>query len=127
MAHLLPVMLREPADHKHAGPSCRRRSCSLRIIEPKSDALPGWFDLDVPDDRFIAPTRPLIAWERRDVVMTNWRDGSFNFRAAWRRVPRLLVGERGGAPCGASPRSGACSTSRAGPVDTVDRPHVVGL
>ncbi|WRZ95620.1 hypothetical protein OHB54_45450 [Streptomyces sp. NBC_01007] len=51
MAHLLPVMLRELADHKRAGPSCRRRSCGLRIIEPKSDALPDWLDLDVPDDR----------------------------------------------------------------------------
>ncbi|MGW3916843.1 hypothetical protein ACWEBX_35865 [Streptomyces sp. NPDC005070] len=79
MAHLLPFMLRELADYKRAGPSCRRRSCGLRIIEPKSDAPPDWLDLDVPDDRFIAETRPVSVWEHRDVVMTDWRDGSFIF------------------------------------------------
>lgn len=28
----------------------------FEYIEPKSDALPDWLDLDVPDDRFIAST-----------------------------------------------------------------------
>ena len=35
-----------------------------------------------------------VTWERRDVVMTNWRDGDDQLRAARGRVPRLLVGQR---------------------------------
>ena len=34
-------------------------------------------------------------WERRDVVMTNWRDGSINFEQRGRGVPRLLERQRG--------------------------------
>lgn len=85
MAHLLPVVLRELDDHKRAGRTdvlrdaakkADRRLKGLRnngdvtlgvrvagdahavfeYIEPKSDALPDWLDLDVPDDRFIAST-----------------------------------------------------------------------
>ncbi|MFF4344319.1 PIN domain-containing protein [Kitasatospora sp. NPDC001540] len=86
MAHLLPVVLREIDDHKRGGrtPELReaakkadRRLKGLRSnggdvtrgvrvagdvhavfehIEPKSDALPAWLDLDVPDDRFVAST-----------------------------------------------------------------------
>ncbi|MEV7783395.1 PIN domain-containing protein [Kitasatospora sp. NPDC088351] len=86
MAHLLPVVLRELDDHKRGGrtPELReaakkadRRLKGLRSnggdvtrgvrvagdvhavfehIEPKSDALPVWLDLDVPDDRFVAST-----------------------------------------------------------------------
>ncbi|MFG2698852.1 PIN domain-containing protein [Kitasatospora sp. NPDC048407] len=86
IAHLLPVVLREVDDHKRGGrtPELReaakkadRRLKGLRSnggdvtrgvrvaggvhvvfehIEPKSDALPVWLDLDVPDDRFVAST-----------------------------------------------------------------------
>ncbi|MGA5454414.1 PIN domain-containing protein [Streptomyces umbrinus] len=85
MAHLLPVVLRELDDMKRAGridvlreaaKKADRRLKGLRnngdvtlgvrvagdvhavfeYIEPKSDALPDWLDLDVPDDRFIAST-----------------------------------------------------------------------
>lgn len=85
MAHLLPVVLRELDDKKRAGRTdvlreaakkADRRLKGLRTngdvtlgvrvagnvhavfeyIEPKSDALPDWLDLDVPDDRFIAST-----------------------------------------------------------------------
>lgn len=85
MAHLLPVVLRELDDLKRAGridvlreaaKKADRRLKGLRnngdvthgvrvagdvhavfeYIEPKSDALPDWLDLDVPDDRFIAST-----------------------------------------------------------------------
>ncbi|MFJ3673808.1 PIN domain-containing protein [Streptomyces sp. NPDC090106] len=85
MAHLLPVVLRELDDKKRAGridalreaaKKADRRLKGLRnngdvtlgvrvagdvhaifeYIEPKSDALPDWLDLDVPDDRFIAST-----------------------------------------------------------------------
>ncbi|WP_405552117.1 PIN domain-containing protein [Streptomyces canus] len=85
MAHLLPVVLCELDDMKRAGridvlreaaKKADRRLKGLRnngdvtlgvrvagdvhavfeYIEPKSDALPDWLDLDVPDDRFIAST-----------------------------------------------------------------------
>ncbi|MFH8477205.1 PIN domain-containing protein [Streptomyces sp. NPDC018000] len=85
MAHLLPVVLRELDDKKRSGRTdflreaaqkADRRLKGLRnngdvtlgvrvagdvhavfeYIEPKSDALPDWLDLDVPDDRFIAST-----------------------------------------------------------------------
>ncbi|MDX2762388.1 PIN domain-containing protein [Streptomyces europaeiscabiei] len=85
MAHLLPVVLRELDDKKRAGRTdvlreaakkADRRLKGLRnngdvtlgvrvagdvhavfeYIEPKSDALPDWLDLDVPDDRFLAST-----------------------------------------------------------------------
>ncbi|GAA3760878.1 PIN domain-containing protein [Streptomyces tremellae] len=85
MAHLLPVVLRELDEKKRAGRTdvlreaakkADRRLKGLRnngdvtlgvrvagdvhavfeYIEPKSDALPDWLDLDVPDDRFIAST-----------------------------------------------------------------------
>ncbi|MFI1358104.1 PIN domain-containing protein [Streptomyces sp. NPDC020898] len=85
MAHLLPVVLRELDDKKRAGRTdvlrdaakkADRRLKGLRnngdvtlgvrvagdvhavfeYIEPKSDALPDWLDLGVPDDRFIAST-----------------------------------------------------------------------
>ena len=35
-----------------------------------------------------------VTWERRDVVQTNWKTGDDRLRAARRRVPRLLVGQR---------------------------------
>ncbi|MFG2320591.1 PIN domain-containing protein [Streptomyces tendae] len=85
MAHLLPVVLRELDDNKRAGRTdvlreaarkADRRLKGLRTngdvtrgvrvagdvhavfeyIEPKSDVLPDWLDLGVPDDRFIAST-----------------------------------------------------------------------
>ncbi|MFD7324271.1 PIN domain-containing protein [Streptomyces sp. NPDC059875] len=85
MAHLLPVVLGELDDHKRAGRTeplreaakkADRRLKGLRNngdvtrgvrvagdvhaifehIEPRSDALPDWLDLSVPDDRFIAST-----------------------------------------------------------------------
>jgi hypothetical protein len=85
MAHLLPVVLRELDDHKLAGRNqdvrdaakkAERRLKGLRTngnvlrgvrvagdvhaifehTEPKSDGLPSWLDLDVPDDRFVAST-----------------------------------------------------------------------
>ncbi|TWD13148.1 PIN domain-containing protein [Streptomyces sp. T12] len=85
MAHLLPVVLRELDDMKRAGRTdplrdsakkADRRLKGLRTngdvtrgvrvagdvhavfehIEPKSDALPDWLDLTVPDDRFVAST-----------------------------------------------------------------------
>lgn len=88
MAHLVPVVLREPDDHKRAGRTdllreaakkADRRLMGLRTngdvtngvkvsgdvhavfeyIAPKSDALPDWLDLTVPDDRFVASTRLL--------------------------------------------------------------------
>lgn len=83
MAHLLPVVLREIDDLKRGGriPELRaaaqradRRLKGLRAngdaragvrvagdvyavfehVEPKSDDLPSWLDLTVPDDRFVA-------------------------------------------------------------------------
>jgi rRNA-processing protein FCF1 len=83
MVHLLPVVLREIDDLKrsHSRPERReaakkadRRLKAMRDngdvrngarvaggiyavfehIEPRSDGLPTWLDLDVPDDRFIA-------------------------------------------------------------------------
>jgi rRNA-processing protein FCF1 len=83
MAHLLPVVLREIDDLKRAGRTqdlrdaarrADRRLKGLRVngdvlagvrvagdvyavfehIEPKSDGLPSWLDLTVPDDRFVA-------------------------------------------------------------------------
>ncbi|WP_228924561.1 PIN domain-containing protein [Streptomyces sp. DH7] len=85
MAHLLPVVLRELDDHKRAGRTeplreaakkADRRlkglrnngdvTCGVKVagdvhatfehIEPRSEALPDWLDLTVPDDRFIAST-----------------------------------------------------------------------
>jgi len=85
MAHLLPVVLRELDDHKRAGRTeslreaakkADRRLKGLRTngdvtrgvkvagdvhavfeyIEPRSQALPDWLDLSVPDDRFVAST-----------------------------------------------------------------------
>lgn len=85
MVHLLPVVLRELDDLKRGGrtPALReaatkadrrlkglRTNGDLRLgarvagevfvvfehIEPKSDGLPSWLDLDVPDDRLVAST-----------------------------------------------------------------------
>ncbi|MFD2284338.1 PIN domain-containing protein [Streptomyces lusitanus] len=85
MVHVMPAVLRELDDHKRAGrnPDIReaakkadRRLKGLRTngdvrrgvrvagdvhavfehIEPKGDGLPGWLDLDVPDDRLVAST-----------------------------------------------------------------------
>ena len=58
-----------------------------------------------------------VTWERRDVVMTNWRDGSINFEQRGVEFPRVLVDQRhqhrhqqvlprgGQAPRSASPAS----------------------
>lgn len=83
MVHLLPVVLRELDDTKRAGrhqdlreaaKKADRRLKALRDngdvragarvagdiyavfehIEPRGKGLPGWLDLDVPDDRFVA-------------------------------------------------------------------------
>ena len=35
-----------------------------------------------------------VTWERRDVVMTNWRDGSVNFEQRGVEFPEQLVGQR---------------------------------
>ena len=35
-----------------------------------------------------------VTWERRDVVMTNWRDGTVNFEQRGVEFPELLVGQR---------------------------------
>lgn len=85
LVHLLPVVLRELDDHKRGGrtPELReaakradRRLKGLRTngdvrsgvrvagdvfvvfehVEPRSEGLPSWLDLDVPDDRFVAST-----------------------------------------------------------------------
>lgn len=85
MAHLLPVVLREIDDLKRNGRNqdirdnakrADRRLKGLRTngdvltgvrvagdvhaifehVEPASDDLPGWLNLDVPDDRFVAST-----------------------------------------------------------------------
>ncbi|MCM2424250.1 PIN domain-containing protein [Streptomyces sp. RKAG293] len=90
MAHLLPVVLREIDEQKRTGRNdalreaakkADRRLKGLRTngditvgvrvagdvhavfeyIEPKSEALPDWLDLDVPDDRFIASTLLLLS------------------------------------------------------------------
>ncbi|NYH51362.1 rRNA-processing protein FCF1 [Nocardiopsis arvandica] len=81
--HLLPVVLRELDDHKRAGRNQDLReaakradrrlkglrnngdvrrgvtvadqvSCVFEHIEPRTDGLHSWLDLDVPDDRFVA-------------------------------------------------------------------------
>ena len=36
-----------------------------------------------------------VTWERRDVVMTNWRDGSINFEQRGVEFPRFVVRQRG--------------------------------
>lgn len=83
VAHLLPVVLREIDEQKRAGRNeavregakrAERRLKGIRTngdvregvrvqgnviakfehIEPRSDALPDWLDLTVPDDRFVA-------------------------------------------------------------------------
>lgn len=85
MVHLLPVVLRELDDLKRSGTRPERREAAQKAdrrlkamrdngdvrkgarvagdvyavfehIEPRSDGLPSWLDLDVPDDRFIAST-----------------------------------------------------------------------
>ena len=35
-----------------------------------------------------------VTWEKRDVVQQNWEDRRDDLRAARRRLPRLLVGQR---------------------------------
>ena len=61
-----------------------------------------------------------VEWERRDVVMTNWRDGSVNFEQRGVEFPRLLVGQRGrtsspastsGVPSAPTPARRACASS----------------
>jgi hypothetical protein len=83
MAHLLPVVLREIDDLKRGGRAQHLRDAAQRAdrrlkgirtngnvrtgvrvagevyavfehIEPRSDRLPSWLDLTVPDDRFVA-------------------------------------------------------------------------
>ncbi|MDX3232502.1 PIN domain-containing protein [Streptomyces sp. ME19-01-6] len=83
MVHLLPVVLREIDDLKRSHNRPERREAARKAdrrlkamrdngdvrkgarvagdvyavfehIEPRSDGLPTWLDLDVPDDRFIA-------------------------------------------------------------------------
>ncbi|WP_333745975.1 PIN domain-containing protein [Streptomyces sp. IBSBF 2950] len=83
MVHLLPVVLREVDDLKRSGTLPERREAAKKAdrrlkamrdngdvlkgarvagdvyavfehIEPRSEGLPTWLDLDVPDDRFIA-------------------------------------------------------------------------
>ncbi|MCE7080172.1 PIN domain-containing protein [Streptomyces sp. ST2-7A] len=83
MVHLLPVVLRELDDHKRVGNRLERREAAKKAerrlkamrdngdvlqgarvagdvyavfehIEPRSDELPNWLNLEVPDDRFVA-------------------------------------------------------------------------
>jgi len=82
LIHLLPVVLRELDDLKRSGRTPELREAAQRAnrrlkgvrsnggageikvqgsvslmfeyIEPRSDALPDWLDLTVPDDRFVA-------------------------------------------------------------------------
>lgn len=83
LVHLLPVVLGEIDDHKRAGRNHGLREAAKRVdrrlkglrpngdvlagvrvagdvhakfehVEPKADGLPGWLDMDVPDDRFTA-------------------------------------------------------------------------
>jgi len=85
MVHVPPVVLREIDDHKRGGRNQDLREASKRAdrrlkglrdngdvrvgarvagdifavfehIEPKTDGLPSWLDLTVPDDRFVAST-----------------------------------------------------------------------
>lgn len=84
LIHLLPVVLRELDDLKRSGRTTGLREAAQRAnrrlkgirnngatgemrvqgavslifehIEPRSEALPDWLDLTVPDDRFVAST-----------------------------------------------------------------------
>ncbi|GAB33358.1 hypothetical protein GOOTI_063_00290 [Gordonia otitidis NBRC 100426] len=84
LVHLLPVVLRELDDLKRSGRTPELREAAQRAnrrlkgirsnggtgeikvqgtvfltfehIEPRSEALPNWLDLTVPDDRFVAST-----------------------------------------------------------------------
>ncbi|OIQ78123.1 hypothetical protein GALL_401760 [mine drainage metagenome] len=84
LVHLLPVVLRELDDLKRSGRTPELRDAAQRAnrrlkgirsnggvgefkvqgsvslvfehIEPRSDSLPSWLDLTVPDDRFVAST-----------------------------------------------------------------------
>lgn len=84
LVHLLPVVLRELDDLKRSGRTPELRDAAQRVnrrlkgirsnggageikvqgsvslvfehIEPRSDSLPDWLDLTVPDDRFVAST-----------------------------------------------------------------------
>lgn len=84
LVHLLPVVLRELDDLKRSGRTPELREAAQRAnrrlkgirsnggtgeikvqgavslmlehIEPRSEALPDWLDLTVPDDRFVAST-----------------------------------------------------------------------
>lgn len=85
MVHVLPVVLREVDDLKRAGRTPELREAAKRadrrlkamrnngdvrtgsrvqgdvhavfeFIEPRSDGLPTWLELDVPDDRLVAST-----------------------------------------------------------------------
>lgn len=90
LVHLLPVVLRELDDHKRAGRNAELRESAKRAdrrlkslrnngdittaarvagdvwavfehLEPRTDGLPSWLELDVPDDRFIASTLLLVS------------------------------------------------------------------
>ncbi|MFE1839879.1 hypothetical protein [Streptomyces sviceus] len=115
MAHLLPVVLRELDEKmrpgrtdvlREAAKKADRRLKGLRnngdvtlgvrvagdvhavfeYIEPKSDALPDWLDLDVPDDRFIASTLLLQSQHPGSVWTGKPRFGP---EAAYRTMPWL--------------------------------------
>ena len=90
LVHLLPVVLRELDDHKRAGRNADLREAAKRAerrlkglrdngdlsvgakvagdiwakfeyLEPRSDGLPSWLDLYIPDDRLIASTLLLVS------------------------------------------------------------------
>jgi hypothetical protein len=115
-AHLLPVVLRELDDHKRAGrnPELReaakkadRRLKGLRDngdvtagvrvegevtavfghIEPRSDGLPDWLDLTVPDDRFVASTLLLQSAHPGATVYVATSDLNLQTKLAAVRLP----------------------------------------
>ena len=115
-AHLLPVVLRELDDHKRAGRNAELREAAKKAdrrlkglrdngdvtagvrvagevtavfehIEPRSDGLPDWLDLTVPDDRFVASTLLLQSARPGSAVYVATSDLNLQTKLAAVRLP----------------------------------------
>lgn len=116
MVHLLPVVLRELDELKRSGKTeivrdgarkADRRlkgirsngdvTAGVRVVgevfavfehlEPKSDLLPSWLDLSVPDDRFVASVLLLQAEHPRSALYVATSDLNLQTKLAAIRMP----------------------------------------
>lgn len=114
--HLLPVVLRELDDLKRSGRTPELREAASRAnrrlkglrdngdmstgvrvagnitvvfeyIDPRSDDLPGWLDLDVPDDRLAAATLLLQSAHPGSAVYVATSDLNLQTKLAALRLP----------------------------------------